>query len=144
MSIEKRFSKIKKEFKGLESWEDKYQKLIEMGRGLPDFPAKDKVDENRVNGCVSQVWLVADYNKKKNVVNFLVDSDAIIVKGLVALVWNLYSDLSPQEILLDDGSFLKEIGLEENLTPNRVNGVYAVIKNMKVYALGFQKLSEMN
>lgn len=124
------------EFSGLTDWMDKYAYIIELGNAVEALEEKHKTPDNIIEGCQSRVWLVADENDGK--IEFRADSDAIIVKGLISLLIRVFSDHTPDEILEADLYFLKEIGLQEHLSPTRSNGLLAMIKQMRVYALAYK------
>ena len=121
------------DFAFLDDWEDKYRYVIELGRSLPDFPEAEKTAANKVNGCVSQVWLVTDVEDGADpVVTFRGDSDAHIVRGLVAIMISAMSGRKASEIqALDAAALMKSLGLEDNLTPQRSNGLRAMVARMK-------------
>lgn len=127
---------IIEEFSGLDDWMDKYAYIIELGNAVEPLEEKFKTPDNIIEGCQSRVWLVADQDGDK--VTFRADSDAIIVKGLISLLIRVLSGNSPQEILDADLYFMKEIGLQEHLSPTRSNGLLAMIKQMRVYALAYK------
>ena len=127
---------IIEEFSGLDEWMDKYAYIIELGNAVEPLEEKFKTPDNIIEGCQSRVWLVADQDGDK--VTFRADSDAIIVKGLISLLIRVLSGNSPQEILDADLYFMKEIGLQEHLSPTRSNGLLAMIKQMRVYALAYK------
>lgn len=127
---------IIEEFSGLDDWMDKYAYIIELGNAVEPLEEKFKTPDNIIDGCQSRVWLVADQDGDK--VTFRADSDAIIVKGLISLLIRVLSGNSPQEILDADLYFMKEIGLQEHLSPTRSNGLLAMIKQMRVYALAYK------
>lgn len=138
--VEERQDKLVNEFSALSNWEDRYKRLIERGKKLPELP-KELYDERyKVRGCQSQVWLHAELSPEKNVI-LKADSDALIVKGLVALLLEVYSDASPDEILSATPDFLKKLGFEGHLTPSRANGFYAMLKQILLYAQAFKALS---
>ncbi|MDR1437370.1 MAG: SufE family protein [Candidatus Symbiothrix sp.] len=122
-------------FSVFDDWMDKYALLIEMGNELPPLDVRCKTNGNLIEGCQSRVWLQADYRDGKVV--FSGDSDAVIVKGLVSLLIKVLSEHTPAEILSADLYFLDTIGLKEHLSPNRSNGLLAMLKQMKLYALAF-------
>ncbi|MBE8222106.1 MAG: SufE family protein [Bdellovibrionales bacterium] len=126
-------------FHNYESWEDKYKHIINLGKTLAPLEEKFKTEDNIVKGCQSQVWLVASVNSK-NKIEFKGDSDAIIVKGLLALVLSIYNNLSASEILKTEPTFLKTLELSEHLSPSRSNGLFAMIKKIKYYGLAFHAL----
>ena len=123
------------EFSGLDDWMDKYQLLIDLGNEQEPLDEKYKVESNLIDGCQSRVWLQADYADGK--LSFSAESDALIVKGIVALLIRVLSGHTPQEILDADLYFIEEIGLKEHLSPTRSNGLLAMVKQMRVYALAF-------
>jgi cysteine desulfuration protein SufE len=122
-------------FSNITSWEEKYKKLIEIGKALPLYPEKFRTDDFKVSGCQSQVWLYAEKNPANNIVKFYADSDALIVKGLIALLLMVYSEHSAKEILDLKPDFIREIGLMEHLTPSRANGLASMLKQIKFYAM---------
>lgn len=136
MTIQETKDQVIQEFSQFTDWEDKYRHLIQMGKALPVFPSGFQTDDYKVNGCQSQVWLKADLDGDRVV--FLADSDAFIVKGLVALLLRIYSGQTPADILALPPDFLKEIGLDQHLSQNRTNGLAAMVKKIKTYAIGYQ------
>lgn len=136
MSINEIQDEIIEEFAGFDDWMDKYQLLIDLGNEQEPLDEKDKTEQNLIDGCQSRVWLVADYTD--GVIHFKAESDALIVKGIVALLIRVLSDHTPQEILDADLYFIEEIGLKEHLSPTRSNGLLAMVKQMRMYALAFQ------
>ena len=124
------------EFSGLDDWMDKYQLLIDMGNEQEPLDEKYKTEQNLIDGCQSRVWLQADYHD--GVIDFTAESDALIVKGIVALLIRVLSGHTPQEILDADLHFIEDIGLKEHLSPTRSNGLLAMVKQMRVYALAFK------
>ncbi|MBP5420309.1 MAG: SufE family protein [Bacteroidales bacterium] len=137
MTIEEVQQEIVDEFSGYDDWMDKYSYLIELGNDMPPYPEEQRTQQNLIDGCQSQVWIFADYRDGK--IFFEADSDAIIVKGIVGLLVRVLSDHTPQEILDTNLHFIDDIGLKENLTPTRSNGLLAMIKQMKLYALAFKE-----
>ena len=131
---------IIEEFSGLSDWMDKYAYIIELGNAVEPLEEKYKTPENIIDGCQSRVWVVAEEQDGKVV--FRADSDAIIVKGLISLLIRVYSGHTPQEILDADLYFMKEIGLQEHLSPTRSNGLLAMIKQIRVYALAYKAKME--
>ncbi|MDR0729481.1 MAG: SufE family protein [Prevotellaceae bacterium] len=140
MTIAEKAQQIEAEFVLFPDWMDKYEYLIELGKSLPPFPEKSKVEQNLINGCQSRVWLDARYEDGR--VYYTADSDAIITKGIVSLLVQALSGQPPQAILDADLSFINTIGLKENLSPTRANGLLAMIKQMKMYALAFKTINE--
>ena len=123
------------EFSGFDDWMDKYQLLIDLGNEQEPLDEKYKVESNLIDGCQSRVWLQADF--EDGVIRFTAESDALIVKGIVALLIRVLSGHTPQEILDADLYFIEQIGLKEHLSPTRSNGLLAMVKQMRVYALAF-------
>lgn len=131
---------IIEEFSGFDDWMDKYQLLIDMGSGQEPLPEEYKTEQNLIDGCQSRVWLQADYREGRVV--FRTESDALIVKGIVDLLVRVLSGHTPQEILDADLYFIDRIGLKEHLSPTRSNGLVAMLKQMKMYALAFKAKEE--
>lgn len=140
-SVEVRQAEIVAEFSKFSDWEDRYKKIIEMGKHLPDLPESLRIEKNIVKGCQSQVWLHASLDPQGNVL-LVGDSDALLVKGLVALLLKVYSNSPPEEILKTPPSFLKELGFESNLSPSRSNGLHAMIKQIMLFATAFSLLKK--
>jgi len=138
-AIQERQNKLIQDFSHFQQWEDRYKKIIEMGRALPEMPEALKTESNMVKGCQSQVWLHAALNDKGQIV-LQGDSDALIVKGLVAVVLRLYSEATPTEILQTPPEFLKALGFESNLSPSRANGLHSMLKQIRHYATAFDYL----
>ena len=140
---------IIEEFSGLDDWMDKYQLLIDLGNEQEPLPEQYKTEQNLIDGCQSRVWLQADLVKMRDgenekmsdddvcVINFRAESDALIVKGIVSLLIRVLSGHTPQEILDANLYFIDEIGLREHLSPIRSNGLLAMIKQMRAYAIAF-------
>ena len=127
---------IIEEFTGFDDWLDRYQLLIDLGNEQEPLPEEYKTDNNLIEGCQSRVWLQADVIDGK--VIFRAESDALIVKGIVALLIKVYSGHTPDEILAAEPYFVEAIGLKEHLSPTRSNGLVAMIKQMRLYALAFK------
>lgn len=123
---------IVEEFSMYEEWLDKYEYLIELGKSLTDYPESEKTDNNLIKGCQSRVWL--DYKVEDGKVLLNADSDAIITKGIISLLVGLYSGRTPQEILSSDFSVVEKIGLKENLSPTRANGLVSMIAKIREIA----------
>ena len=136
MTIEQIQEEIIDEFSVFDDWMDKYQLLIDMGNALPALEEEYKTDQNLIEGCQSRVWLHADY--VDGIVTYKAESDAIIVKGIVSLLVSVLSGHTPDEILDADLHFISEIGLTEHLSPTRSNGLVAMVKQMRLYALAFK------
>ena len=126
---------IIEEFAFFEDWQQRYEYIIEMGKSLPAFSDEEKKEEYLIKGCQSQVWLKAEETEGKVV--FHADSDAILPKGIAALLVRVYSHQTPEAIIESDEFFLQTIGLQEFLSPTRANGTLAMIKQIKLYALAF-------
>ncbi len=131
---------IVEEFSVYEDWMDKYAYLIELGNDLKDLDPKEKTDEYLIRGCQSRVWLVSDFVDGKVV--FRAESDAIIVKGMVALLLRVVSGRTPAEIIENELFFVDEIGLKQHLSPTRSNGLLSMIKQIKLYAVAYKRISE--
>ncbi len=128
------------EFSAFDDWMDKYQLIIDMGNALPPLDEVYKTDQNLIEGCQSRVWLHAEY--AGGVITYQAESDAIIVKGIVSLLVRVLSGRTPDEILASDLHFIDEIGLTEHLSPTRSNGLVAMVKQMRLYALAFKSQAE--
>ena len=139
MKIEELQQEIIDEFSGFDDWMDKYQLLIDIGSEQEPLPEQYKTPQNLIDGCQSRVWLQADYIDGK--VHFQAESDALIVKGIVTLLIRVLSDHTPNEILEADLHFINDIGLTEHLSPTRSNGLLAMLKQMKLYAMAFKASS---
>jgi cysteine desulfuration protein SufE len=124
------------EFAMYDDWMDKYNYLIELSKDLPMIDPGLKISENLISGCQSRVWLNAEY--KDGLIRFTADSDAVITKGIVSLLIRVLSDRTPEEILQTELFFIDQIGLRQNLSPTRSNGLLSMIKQMKLYALAYQ------
>ena len=124
------------EFSDFTDWMDKYQLLIDLGNEQPPLDAKYKIESNLIDGCQSRVWLQADYTAGK--IFFTAESDALIVKGIVALLIRVLSGHTPQEILDADLYFIDKIGLKDHLSPTRSNGLLAMVKQIRMYALAYK------
>lgn len=127
---------IIEEFAVFDDWMDKYAYLIELGNGLNPLDNQYKTPSNLIEGCQSRVWVQADY--REGIIYFQAESDAVIVKGIVALLLRVLSGRTPQEILDADLYFIEKIGLREHLSPTRSNGLVAMVKQMKFYAMAFK------
>ncbi len=138
MSVEEKDQKIIDEFSALRSWEDRYLKIIQTGKGAPGLPEEERLEDLKVKGCQSQVWLKAGLEGER--VIFQADSDAMIVRGLVSLLVGLYSGETPQTILDYNPRFIDALGFQQNLSPSRANGLASMLKQIKFYALGYRHL----
>lgn len=136
MTINELQNNVIEEFADFDDWMDKYALLIDLGNSLPPLEEKYKTESNLIEGCQSRVWLQADYVDGK--ILFKGESDAVIVKGIVSLLINIISGHTPQEILDADLYFIEKIGLKEHLSPTRSNGLVAMVKQMRMYALAFR------
>lgn len=136
MTINDKQNEIIEEFNQFDDWMDKYSLLIDLGNNLEPVDEKDKVPQNIIEGCQSRVWLTADFNN--GVVTYKGESDAILVKGIVSLLIQVLSGHTPDEILNTDLYFIEKIGLREHLSPTRSNGLLAMIKQMRLYALAYK------
>ena len=132
---------IIEDFSLFDSWDDRYEYIIDLGKKLPPLEDQYKIDENKIKGCQSTVWLIADYNNGK--VYYKAESDAVIVKGLVSLLFKVLSGQSPDSILEARLDFIKAIGMDTHLAPTRSNGLRAMVKQMKNYAMAFKTLQEI-
>lgn len=137
MTINEIQDEIVDEFSGYDDWMDRYSYLIELGNDMPPYPEEHRIPQNVIEGCQSTVWIHAELNDSGEIV-FEADSDAIIVKGIVALLIRVLSGHRPQEILDSELYFIDKIGLKENLTPTRSNGLLSMIKQMKLYAMAYK------
>lgn len=135
-SIIEKQEEIVEEFNAFDDWLDKYQLLIDLGSEQPPLDEEYKTDNNLIEGCQSRVWLHAECVDGN--VYYKAESDALIVKGIISLLIKVYSGHTPQEILENDPLFVEQIGLREHLSPTRSNGLVAMIKQMKIYALAFK------
>ena len=136
MTINELQNNVIEEFADFDDWMDKYALLIDLGNSLPPLEEKYKTESNLIEVCQSRVWLQADYVDGK--ILFKGESDAVIVKGIVSLLISILSDHTPQEILDADLYFIEKIGLKEHLSPTRSNGLVAMVKQMRMYALAFR------
>ena len=129
-------NEITDEFDFFEDWSEKYQYLIDLGKNLPNFDNKSRIDSNLIKGCQSKVWVHANLDGDK--LKFTADSDAIITKGIIAILIRVFSDQNPKDILEADTDFIDKIGLKEHLSPTRANGLVSMVKQIKMYAVVFQ------
>ncbi len=135
MTLAQTQQELVSEFAMFTDWQDRYEHLIELGKDLPLIAPEHKTDDNLVRGCQSRVWLHAA--PQNGLVHFTADSDAMITKGIVALLVRVFNDRTPQEILSASTEFIDQIGLRAHLSPNRANGLSAMIDQMKRYALAY-------
>ena len=136
MTIKEIQNEIIEEFAMFDDWMERYEYMIELGKSLPLIETKYKTDENLIKGCQSKVWVHA--NLKDNNIVFTADSDAIITKGIVAILIRVFSNQHPNDILAANTDFIDEIGLKEHLSPTRANGLVSMIKEIKLYAIAYQ------
>ncbi len=136
LSIAETEKEITEEFALFDSWDDKYEYIIDLGKRLPPLDMKYKIDENRVRGCQSSVWLVAEYTNGK--LFYQADSDAMIVKGLISMLIRVLSGRTPDEIIEAKLDFIREIGMTTHLAQTRSNGLLSMVKQMKHYALAYK------
>tara|TARA_B100000795_G_scaffold251409_1_gene220225 strand:- start:6117 stop:6536 length:420 start_codon:yes stop_codon:yes gene_type:complete len=137
MSINEIENEIVEEFEMFDNWIDKYEYLIDLGKSLPKISESEKTKENIITGCQSQVWLNA--KEKDRHIIFYADSDAIMTKGIIAILIRVLSFQKPKDIINAKLEFIEKIGLKEQLSPTRANGLVSMIKKMKIYALGFEQ-----
>jgi cysteine desulfuration protein SufE len=137
MTIEERQQEVIEDFEGIDDWMDKYQMLIDLGSEQEPLPEQYKVESNLIDGCQSRVWLQADLTPEGRI-HFQAESDALIVKGIVALLIRVLDNQTPDDILSADLHFIEDIGLKEHLSPTRSNGLLAMMKQMKLYAVAFK------
>ena len=140
MTINEAQDEVIEEFSDFTDWMDKYQLLIDLGNGQKPLDDKYKTESNLIDGCQSRVWLQADYEDGK--IYFTAESDALIVKGIIALLIRVLSGHTPQEILDADLYFIERIGLKDHLSPTRSNGLLAMVKQIRMYALAFKVKNE--
>lgn len=140
MTINEIQDEIIEEFEGIDDWMDRYAYIIDLGSSLEPLPESDKTPQNLIEGCQSRVWITADRDPEGRI-NFRADSDAMIVKGIVALLLRVLNGHTPREILDSDLYFINAIGLSEHLSPTRSNGLVAMVKQMRNYATAFDLLS---
>ena len=139
MTISEKGQSLVEDFSFMEDWTEKYQYLIDLSKNLAPMDTQFKVEDNLIKGCQSKVWLKASFENE--LINFQADSDAIISKGIVAILLSVLNDRKPNEILNADLSFIDQIGLKEHLSPNRANGLSSMLKQIKFYALAYSKLN---
>ncbi|QTD38734.1 SufE family protein [Polaribacter batillariae] len=136
MTIKEIQEEIIDEFSMFDDWMERYEYIIELGKSLPMIDEKFKLDENLIKGCQSKVWLYSELENDK--VKFTADSDAILTKGIVALLLRVFSKQKPEDILKAETTFIDKIGLKEHLSPTRANGLVSMIKQIKMYAIAQQ------
>ena len=136
MTIKEIQEEIIDEFSMFDDWMDRYQYIIDLGKSLPIIESKFKLDENLIKGCQSKVWLYSELENDK--IKYSADSDAVLTKGIAALLIRVYSGQKPNDILTAETRFIDEIGLKEHLSPTRANGLVSMIKQIKLYAIAQQ------
>ena len=136
MTIKEIQEEIIDEFSMFDDWMERYEYIIELGKSLPIIDEQFKLDENLIKGCQSKVWLYSELEDDR--VKFSADSDAILTKGIAALLLRVYSGQKPEDILTAETSFIDEVGLKEHLSPTRANGLVSMIKQIKMYAIAQQ------
>lgn len=141
MTAAVRQNKIIQDFGRIDDWEERYKKIIDKGKALSAYPEQYRTEQNKVRGCQSQVWLFAQVADGK--VELFGDSDALIVKGLVALLLEIYSGASAEEILKLEPEFIEKLGFASNLSPSRTNGLFAMIKQIKLFAQAFYMMQKV-
>ncbi len=137
MTIDQRQDRIIEDFEGIDDWMDRYAMIIDLGNALPPIDEKYKTPSHLIEGCQSRVWLNAELTPEGKV-DYTADSDAIIVKGIIAMLIDVLNGATPKEIIDAKLYFIDRIGLSENLSPTRSNGLLAMVKQMKMYAVAFQ------
>ncbi len=139
MTVNETQDEIIEEFDGLTDWMDRYAYIIELGNTLPEYPEAEKTPQNLIEGCQSRVWISAQRDTDDRI-KFEADSDALIVKGIVALLMRVFNERTPDEILNTDLYFIDKIGLKEHLSPTRSNGLVAMVKQIHNYAKAYKLL----
>ena len=137
MTIENLQQNLIQDFSFFEDWTQRYEYMIELSKSLEKMDEQMKNDKNIIKGCQSKVWLHAEFNEGK--IKFLADSEAIITRGIIAILLTIFNNRTPKEIIESDTNFIEKIGLKEHLSPNRANGLYSMIKQIKFYAIAFSK-----
>ena len=138
MSIKEIQNEIIDEFSLFEDWMQKYEYLIELGKSIKPIKEENKIDSNLIKGCQSKLWLHAEFSKGKMV--YTADSEAIITKGIAAILLRVFSNQTPNDIINSNVDYIDKIGLKEHLSPTRANGLMSLVKQLKYYALAFSKL----
>ncbi|EAR13372.1 hypothetical protein PI23P_02722 [Polaribacter irgensii 23-P] len=136
MTIKEIQEEIIEEFSMFDDWMDRYEYIIDLGKALPIIDSQYKLEENLIKGCQSKVWLYSELDSDK--VKFTADSDAILTKGIVALLLRVFSEQKPADILTAETTFIDKIGLKEHLSPTRANGLVSMVKQIKMYAIAQQ------
>ncbi len=138
MTIQEIQDKLVAEFSEYIDWDDKYASIIKMGKEMNQFPEEYRIEKNKIHGCQSQVWMNAKLENDKVVID--ADSDAMIVKGLIAILVKVYSNQTPKDILNNPPDFIKKIGIDNHLSPTRKNGLGAMLKQIQMYALAYSTI----
>jgi len=138
--MRERIAQITERFKAFSDWEDRYKELIQVGKEMAAYPEEQRLEKFKVKGCQSQVWLYPRFGEGR--IRLAADSDALLVKGIVALLIYVYDGATPAEVLADRGDFLKEIGITEHLSMNRTNGLASMLKQIQMYALVYQSMGK--
>lgn len=136
--IQERITQVKGRFQVFEDWEERYKELIQMGKELAAYPEEQRQEKFKIKGCQSQVWLYPSFTEGR--LRLSADSDALLVKGIIAVLVAVYDGATPDEVLADKGDFLKEIGITEHLSMNRSNGLASMLKQIHMYAAVFKSL----
>ena len=136
MTIKEIQEEIIEEFSMFDDWMDHYEYIIDLGKSLPIIDSQYKLEENLIKGCQSKVWLYSELDSDR--VKFTADSDAILTKGIVALLLRVFSEQKPADILTAETTFIDKIGLKEHLSPTRANGLVSMVKQIKMYSIAFQ------
>lgn len=137
-AIQERITQVKGRFQVFEDWEERYKELIQMGKELAAYPEEQRQEKFKIKGCQSQVWLYPSFTEGR--LRLSADSDALLVKGIIAVLVAVYDGATPDEVLADKGDFLKEIGITEHLSMNRSNGLASMLKQIHMYAAVFKSL----
>jgi cysteine desulfuration protein SufE len=140
MTIKETHENLVKAFADMSDWEERYKYIINLGRELPEFNEEFRSEKNKIEGCQSQVWMNATLEDNKIMIE--ADSDAMIVKGLIAILLKAYSGFSPADILSVPPDFLQEIGIDKHLSPTRKNGLGAMLKQIQMYAVAYKAMSK--
>lgn len=139
MTINEAQEMLINQFSGIDDWDERYKVIIDSGKELPAFPEEHRIDKFKIEGCQSQVWLYPEFKEGKLL--FHADSDAMIVKGLVALIVKVYSGQSPNDILSTPPDFITKIGIDSHLSPTRKNGLNSMLKQIQLYAVAFKAMA---
>jgi cysteine desulfuration protein SufE len=140
MTINETHAGLVNEFEEMTDWEERYSHIIKLGREMPEFNEEYRIDKNKIEGCQSQVWMNAKLEDNKIVIE--ADSDAMIVKGLIAVLIKAYSGFTPAEIISIPPDFLQKIGIDKHLSPTRKNGLGAMLKQIQMYAIAFKAIAK--